>query len=280
MTRKKRGLFRPGGAAVRDSLYAMLLCTLLAGCAGGAPQLGETRRRIADLNERALTSIEKNRPDDGRRVLDEALGLAAALDDDERQALTLLNLARLERRLGRLSEAEQLLKQGRYHGAATPYAADLAQETALVLLAGGNAAEARLWAETALREERGDMTARRLNLLARVALQQGDRAAGLACAEQALEKAGSREPLAEERANSLRLIGRLRGEEHRFDEAEKLLMEALALDRRLERPAKIAADLEALAELMERKGDTARGNDYRQRAARVRERLPAPGAGP
>lgn len=262
---RSRVRVRPGG---------VLLCMLLAGCAGGMPQPSESHRRIADLNERALMSVEKNRLDDTRRLLDEALGLATALDDDGQQALTLLNLARLERRLGRLEQATRLLERGRRHAGATGYAADLAQETALVLLTGGQTAEARRWAEIALQEERGEMTARRLNLLSRIALRQEDRAAALAYAEQALEKTGSRELLAEERANALRTIGRLRGEEQRFAEAEKLLLEALALDRRLERPAKIAADLEALAALMERTGDTPRSDDYRQRAARVRHQLP------
>jgi len=77
--------------------------------------------------------------------------------------------------------------------------------------------------------------------------------------------------MAEERANSLRIIGQIKGREKHFEEAQRLLYEALAIDRQQERPLKIAADLEALALLMEMKGDGDKGREYRQRAQMVRK---------
>lgn len=264
---------------ITSPLLAMLtLTTLLSGCfSGGAPALSPTVRRIQEMNERALHSVEKQRFDDARTVLDEALRLATSLDDGQQQTLTLINLARLERRLGRLQQAEPLLERAR-RAAATGYAADLAQETALLMIARNHLPEAERWAEIALQEERGDLTGRRLNLLARIALLNGDEPKALRLAEQALGVC-SAPAMAEERANALRIIGQLKVREKRFDEAERLLNEALTLDRRQERPLKIAADLEALAQLMDLKGQAEQGREYRQRARMARESSAAPRGG-
>lgn len=258
-----------------DTIYRLpviiALTTLLGGCFSSvAPALSPTVRRIQDMNERALQSVEKQRFDDARTVLDEALRLATSLDNGQQQTLTLLNLTRLERRLGRLPQAELLLDRARRTAGNTGYAADLAQETALLNLARNNLPEAERWATIAMKEEQGGMDGRRLNLLARIALLKGSNQEALRLAEQALGATGS-PPMAEERANALRIIGQVRSQEKRFDEAAHLLNEALDLDRQQERPLKIAADLEALALLMEMQGRTEQGLEYRQRARMVRE---------
>ncbi len=266
-------------AIIYRPLAMIALTTLLVGCfSGGAPALSPTGRRIQEMNERALQSVERQRFDDARTVLDEALRLATSLDDGPQQTLTLLNLARLERRLGRLPQAELLLDRARRTAAVTGYAADLAQETALLKIAQNNLPEAERWATIALKEEQGSMSGRRLNLLARIALLNGNNQEALRLAEQALGNANSF-GMAEERANSLRIIGQVRSHEKRFDEAERLLNEALTLDRQQERPLKIAADLEALAQLMEMKGHAEQSREFRQRARMVRESSTAPRGG-
>ena len=263
-----------------SKLLAMITLTLLlAGCFGGSvPALSPTVRRIQDMNERALHSVERQQFDDARSMLDKALSLATSLDDAQQQTLTLLNLARLERRLGRFAQAELLLDRARRTAAATGYEADLAQETALLKIAQNNLPEAERWARIALKEEQGSMSGRRLNLLARIALLKNSYQEALRLAEQALENTSS-SGMAEERANSLRIIGQIRGREKRFDEAERLLKEALTIDRQQERPLKIAADLEALALLMELKGHAEQGREYRQRARMVRENSASPPGG-
>lgn len=253
-------------------LLAMITLTLLlAACFGGSVQaLSPTVGRIQDLNERALHSMERQQFDQARSMLDKALSLATSLDDGQQQALTLLNLARLERRLGRFEQAELLLDRGWRTAADTGYEADLAQETALLKIARNNLPEAEHWAGIALKEEQGGMSGRRLNLLARIALLKNSCQEALRLAEQALENTSS-SGMAEERANSLRIIGQIKGREKHFEEAQRLLYEALAIDRQQERPLKIAADLEALALLMEMKGDGDKGREYRQRAQMVRK---------
>jgi len=252
-------------------LTMITLTLLLAGCFGGSvPTLSPTVHRIQELNERALRSMERQQFDQARSMLDKALGLATSLDDGQQQALTLLNLARLERRLGRFEQAELLLDRGWRTAADTGYEADLAQETALLKLARNNLPEAERWAGIALKKEQGGMRGRRLNLLARIALLKNSYQEALRLAEQALENRSSSD-MAEERANSLRIIGQIKGREKRFEEAQRLLYEALTIDRQQERPLKIAADLEALALLMEMKGDGDKGREYRQRAQMVRK---------
>ncbi|MDY0301588.1 MAG: tetratricopeptide repeat protein, partial [Trichlorobacter sp.] len=115
--------------------------------------------------------------------------------------------------------------------------------------------------------------ARRLNLLARIYKHQGDLDNALVFAEKALQKTDSTVRLAGEKANALRMVGRLKAIKGDFDNGEKILQEALLIDRSLENPTKIAADLEALAETSQLRGDLERSKDYLLRAARVKEQI-------
>lgn len=259
--------------AAAARLTLLVLASSLSGCFGGSGStLSETGRRIQDMNERALGSMEKQRFDDARAVLDEALRIAASLDDADHQALSLLNLARLERRLGRLDQAEALLVRALKPGSQTGYRADLAQEAALLKLAQNRLDDAKSWAETALKEEQGEMKGRRLNLLARIALLQGKGQEAFELSKEAFFLTGGPQ-MAGERANALRTMAQVRLNEKLPDEAERLLNEALDLDRSLERPAMIAADLEALARVMQLKGDSAKEQEYHRRAHLVRKSL-------
>lgn len=264
---------KPVTVMISIKTIIILSICLLAGCTASRPEPGLMQRRIISLNERSLVSLEKNRPDDSRRLLEEASRLAASLDDDQQQALTLLNLARLERKCGNYPQAEQLLAQGEYHARGTIFFADLAQELAILKLITGDDSEALKWAETALKRETGDNKARRLNLLARIYKHQGDLDNALVFAEKALQKTDSTVRLAGEKANALRMVGRLKAIKGDFDNGEKILQEALLIDRSLENPTKIAADLEALAETSQLRGDLERSKDYLLRAARVKEQI-------
>lgn len=258
---------------IATGLTLLALTTGLTGCFGGsAPRLSESERRIQEMNERSLSSMEKQRFDDARTLLDEALRIASSLDDAERRALTLLNLARLERRLGHLPQAELLLDQAMKQGRSTSHSADLAQEMALLKLAMNKPDDALAWAEKAFKLEQGEMKGRRLNLLARIAMIQGRDQDALRLTQEALSHTKSPQML-EERANAMRVTAQIIARENRLEEAEKLLKEALEIDRSLERPAKIAADLQALAEVMRLRENTAGEKEYRQRAERVRENM-------
>lgn len=244
--------------------------TLLYGCFGGKVQRSEHERKILDLNERALDSASKGYDTDAQKLLQEALQRASAQDDRSGTSLTLLNQSRLARHGGNLQLAAQLVEQTLASATGTAQYADAAQEKALQELAGNHLAEAARWAEIARKSEQDNLLGRRLNLLARITLLKGERSEAALLAEQALA-ANKDDGLELERANSLRLLGTIRSQERLFDKAEALLQEALNLDKQQEDSAKIAADLEALAELAGFKGDTNLQQGYLQRAKIVRE---------
>lgn len=251
-------------------LSALLFSLVLAGCFGGGSVTPTvTQQRLTDLQQRAQISADKGFYDVARQLLQEALQLAGSLDDQQGQAAVLVHQARLARQNNEQAPASQAVTQALQLSAGSALHADAAQEMALQELAAGRTDQARGWAEIALREERGNLLARRLNLLARIALIQGRTADAANLAEQALAKSGS-EPLAAERANALRILGTVRGQQQQYAEGERLLEQALELDKQLELPARIAADLEALAGLAGLRGDQLRQQDYLHRAETVR----------
>lgn len=253
------------------TLFVLSVLATLCGCLGGtAARQSPSQHRLADLQQRAQTSAEKGLHADAARLLQEALRLASSLDNRQGQASVLLQQARLARRNGELLAADQAITRGLVLAQGSELYADAAQERALLELALGKTEVAVRWAETALQEERGALRARRLNLLARLALVQGNTDQAGQLAEQALTRASS-DALAAERANALRILGIVRGNQKRYPEGEQLLQQALTLDKELELPTRIAADLEALAELAVQRGDATVQQQFLQRAKSVRE---------
>lgn len=256
----------------RTALLLVALCGVLFGCLGGAARLSPSQIKLASLQQRAQQQADRGRHADAAGLLQEALRLADSLDDHQGQASVLLQQARLARQSGDLETAERTIAKALPLAMGNPYHADAAQEQALLELARNKIDAATHWAETALREERGGLIASRLNLLARLALLRGDldRAAGLA--DKALKNTDT-DTLATERANALRILGMVHGRQGRHDQAQHTLQQALILDKQLELPARIAADLEALAGLAEQRGDTAAQQRYLQRAATVKNAI-------
>ena len=252
------------------AVLLLLASTLLSACFGSKVQLSEHERKIMDLNERALDSAEKGYTTDAQKLFQEALQRASAQDDRNGVSLTLLNQSRLARHNGKLLLAAQLVEQALTNAEGTPQYADAAQEKALQELAAHHLAEAGRWAGIALRSEQGNLQGRRLNLLARIAQAEGDKNEAVRLAESALT-ANKREGMELERANSLRILGLIKAQERQFDKAEELLQEALNLDKQQEASAKIATDLEALAELAGLQGNKELQQGYLQRAKTVRE---------
>lgn len=260
-----------------SSSITPLICAalfLIAGCSTTRPTpQDEQQRRIADLNERALASVEKGRSSDADKLLQESWRLATLLDDRAMQVVTLLNQSRLARRAQHLQDARVFIdKAQQISGQQGPLFADVAQEQALLALATGDLTEAQRWATDAYRTEQGAQLGRRLNLLARVALLKGERNEARRYAEQALADNNSAGQELE-RANALRLLGIIATQTGDWTQAEEQLRAALELDRQQAAPAKIAADLEALAELAARQQQPERQQQYLQRAQMVREQL-------
>lgn len=243
---------------------------LLSGCFSSKVHQSDHERKITDLNERALDSAAKGYATDAQKLFQEALQRASAQDDRNGLSLTLLNQSRLARHDGKQQLAAQLVEQALANADGTSLYADAAQEKALQELAANRLVEAGRWARIALASEQGNLQGRRLNLLARIALITGDKTEAMQLAEAALT-ANKQDGMELERANSLRMLGLIKAQERQFDKAEELLQEALKLDKQQEVSAKIAADLEALAELAGLQGNKDRQQGYLQRARTVRE---------
>ncbi|HEX9078518.1 MAG TPA: tetratricopeptide repeat protein, partial [Desulfuromonadaceae bacterium] len=142
-----------------------------------------------------------------------------------------------------------------------------AQEKARVELSS-NSALALEWAQKAVAAEKGNFTGRRLNLLGRIQVAQGDLTAADDTLKKALDANRSNE-LREEEANSLRMLGIVARKQHRFVDAERLLTEALELDKLLGVSVKIGTDLEELALTARDAGKPEKAADYLGRACDV-----------
>lgn len=257
---------------VRIFLMVLAAVTILTGCLANRPgQIPAQQQKVNDLNERALSDAEHGYDNDARRLLQEALQLASSRDDQDGQIITLLNQSRLSRHSNNPQLAGQYVEQALMLAKGTRHYADVAQEKALQELAANQLDQAARWAEAARAAEQGNLIGRRLNLLARIALLKGDKTEASRQAELAMS-ANSRDGMELERANSLRILGGIKTQTGQLDKAEEMLQEALKLDKQNHSaPSRIAADLDALAELAGYRQDSSRKQEYLNRAKLVRE---------
>jgi Tfp pilus assembly protein PilF len=255
-------------------ILLVLTAGLISGCFGGnrSQMTDPFRSRTDSLNERALASLEQGNSVGALALFEEALRLSATRDDYHGQTRALLNLSRLYRQQGDKDRARNAVKKALKLSPETDLQADVSQEMALVEFDLGNNSKAMEWGLRALEQEEGKLKGRRLNLLARIAIKTGQIADAGRYAEQALSHNRTNGP-AEEEANSIRLLGRVKMAQGNLQDAEKQLMQALEMDKRFGRPARIADDLEALAELSLLKNDPPRRQDYLERARKIRENI-------
>lgn len=250
----------------------LILCGLVAlhGCGGTpAPYLSPVQSTAQELNRKGVESVERG---DGGRALEqfgEALRLSASIEYLDGSVASLINLARLHRRAGRLAEAAAHGERAALLAGNGARAGEAAFERALTALAQGALAPALEQARRAAAEphlaaaERGA----RLNLQARIERALGASAAA-ATAGEALALNRAAEQLAEE-ANSERLLAELAFDAGRLAAAEAGFLRALALDKRCGLSTRIAADLRALARCAARRGAGDEERHYLQRAAAV-----------
>lgn len=256
-------------ALCRLALIALLVP--LTGCFGGAPQMPrpQTQARAETLLMRAVRAEQRGDVREAEKLLRESLGVSGSIDDGPAKAKALVNLARLYRLGHAPSKAAEAIDAAL--GLMEPDAAihaEACQEKALVELSSGRAAAALPWAEKAVAKERGGLLGRRLNLVGRIQLARGDMTAAAAALKKALdENRGSDH--AEEEANSLRMLGIVARGQQRLADAERLLGEALEIDKRIGTSVKIAADLEELALTARAAGNLDRAALYLERACDV-----------
>lgn len=235
---------------VRSVVWILLLPLVsLAGCFGGTShvQRPETRQRAETALSRGLRAEQKGDSFEAEQLLTSSLELSTSIEDNPARVAALINLARTYRLRHDLRKAEESIDQAIVISESVPgLSSETAYEKALVLLAGEDADAALEWARKAIAAEQGNSLGSRLNLAGRIHLVRGEWGDAQRYALTALSENRS-SGQAEEEANSLRILGLVARHEKRFDPATQLLQEALQIDKRIGKSAKIAADLEELA---------------------------------
>lgn len=244
-------------------------CTLLlAGCFGGkAPLLrAESQQRADTALVRGVRAEQKGNYQEAEKLLSEALTTSSSIEDYVGRTTALINLARLHRLQHDLLKSESFIDQALALPTTDPrQTAEAAQEKALLELAKGNPAQALEWAQQALATEPGNLRGSRRNLTARIQLLLGNRSAADTLARAALPENRS-SGQAEEEANSLRIMGIIARHETKYSESVLYLQEALVIDKRIGKSAKIALDLEELAAVAQQAGNLQTAADYLARA--------------
>jgi tetratricopeptide (TPR) repeat protein len=252
----------------------LLACALLwlagSGCSGAVPKpVPPAKERAGAWNRRGLAAEARGDRDGAIAAFREELKINRSIEDTDRSAVALVNLARLHRLKGELPFAREKIDSALL---LVPPGSPLFPETAFekgkIELAAGDLPAAKGWAGKAVLAETGASAGRMLNLLARILFLEGKTDEARTRAGDALEanrKAGARG----EEANSLRLLGDIAAARADRKAAEGLYREALSIDKETAESGKIAADLRALGAVAGAQGDTARALAFYSRAVEV-----------
>ncbi len=262
----------------RGLLPLLLLC---AACAAPPPaEPPAAQARLAELQASAAARVRTGDIAGAARGYDEALRIAASLEDADAIAANALNLAAVYQRLGRDAEARSALSivvddERRPFSETRRLQAELRR--AIVELALGKPAAAQAMAARAAQRcgEGCAHAATIANVQAEAALAGSAVEEALRHAEQALERA-RRHGDRVETANALRNLGRARLTRGDAAAARMLLEQALELDRTLADPRKILADLGELSGAAAKGGDAGAARAYGERAAAVRAAIREP----
>lgn len=278
------------------ALACALSCALLAGCGGtpSAPPSAAQAQATAGA-ERASRAMQRGDWAQARVQSEAALAAAQALQDPALSGAALLNLALVHARAGELPAAHARLDRilnaspGSFD---TGLRARAAARKALLLAGGGDgprgdgqggdgqgrdgqagqdsSAAALRWADQAeaLCASPCTLAPTLDNLRAYVALRRGDASQAEALAARAATAAAA-PAQATERATAWRLRGQALSRLGQADAAAQALADALALDRQLGLPERIALDLLAAADHARSRGQTAQAEAFDERAATV-----------
>lgn len=186
-------------------------------------------------------------------------------------AINLIDLAKSYQAIESLNEAHRAVDrilQDKVLHFPDEYLAAAAAQKSLLLLSQNDLVDAARWVDKAMSwcaqcRVRGTV----LNVQSNIALRRNDAVAAARWAEMALKENKGRSPV--EYANSLRLLARAKLSGNNAGAALPLLEEALELDKRLGMPAKIAYDMNIIAEVYLALGDQNKAYGYRERARRV-----------
>lgn len=262
----------------RHATWALLLCAACA--AAPQPQPPAAQARLAEVQARAMARMRAGDAEGAARGFDQALRIAASVEDADAIAVNALNLAAAYQRLGRDAEARSVLAivvDDDRRAFSEPRRLQAELRRALVELALGQPAAAEAMAARADRRcgDSCEYAATLLNVHAEAALASGDPARATAQAQAALERARARADRVEA-ANGLRTLGRAQLARGDAAAARAALEQALELDRALAEPRKIFADLDELSRAAARAGDKDAARDYGERARAVQTGLGKP----
>lgn len=262
----------------RHAAWALLLCAACA--AAPQPQPPAAQARLAEVQARAMARMHAGDAEGAARGFDQALRIAASVEDVDAIAVNALNLAAAYQRLGRDAEARSALAivvDDDRRAFSGPRRLQAELRRALVELALGQPATAEAIAARADRRCGGNCAyaATLLNVHAEAALASGDTERAARQAQAALEQARGRGDRVEA-ANGLRTLGRAQLARGDADAARAALEQALELDRALAEPRKIFADLNELSRAAAHAGDKDAARDYGERARAVQTGLGRP----
>ncbi len=249
------------------ALTVLILITTLSACFGTSPPVKpEIQIRSEKLIEQAIRAEQKNEITRAELLLEESFKLSAAVEDTPATVRALINIGRLNRLHQQTTKARNAIDS-----ALTMLTPEMemypeaAQEKALLELAAGNSASALSWAQKSVDTEKGAHLGRRLNLVGRVMILQGNDQDASKILDIALKQNIAVSNI-EEHANSLRMLGIIARNDRKYTASEKILLEALTLDKNIAVSNKIALDLEELANTAKSDGKLKEAIGYLQRA--------------
>jgi tetratricopeptide (TPR) repeat protein len=226
-----------------------------------------------EANRKGEAYVRRGELDSAARSYREALRLSQSLEDADGIAANAINLSIVRQRQGRFNDARDslnaVLDQPNLRFPAARLT-EVALRHALLDLDQNRFAAAAGWVERAVKHcgERCAMSATIDNVRAQLALQAGrvdEAAAAARSAQQASQASGDRS----EQANALRLLGIAALRAGDFGAARPHLEQALALDREIGAPRKIALDLLSLGRAAALAGDAEAARAYYARALAV-----------
>lgn len=267
---------RPAAAGACRLALALAAAGLLAGCSS-APDLAPSRAQdqAVATSEQAARLLARGDLAAARQGYLGALAAAQAVQDPALEGAALLNLTLVNARLGDLAGADAAVD--RILTAPSRFGPGLlgraAARKALLRLDGNLPDEALRWADQAEQacEHPCALAAAMHNLRAQVALTRGDAAAAAAAAQRALAAAEAAAQPAEA-AGAQRLLARAwmqQADPTRAPQVADALARALATDRRLGQPDRIALDLLLAADNEDQRGQTAAADELLDRALAV-----------
>ena len=255
-----------------------LLCALcgLSGCGQVEPVRNAKQLHAVEYGQRALRAFQLGNYETAENLYQQALRRDVEIENIDGIAVNTLNLARVNRILGRTARAHAYLDALLQDDAlqyAPVYLATAATEKAALYLQANDLAAAESWLGKAEASCGDDCPLRGViaNIRSAIVLGNGDAVSSLAWGERAA--AANRNTSRLEYANSLRLLAAANLALGHFENARSQLNEALDLDKSLGLPLKIREDLLLLARLHDALGQPQQAKRYQERAARL---LPAP----